>query len=218
MTACYHWDQRSRSTSFSLSYWRTSFYRLHHFTTTWLSSGHACCSKGFGKRTTIIFQSDGAQSKGKCVSKAFCGWCWSSVNGMVLLRPPDDMQKLLVKNAAHSLMVLILISSECYHWLPAERGCTWTHSLCCWGGGTDEHKRSWWSQRPVRSHWRNRSFLLIWKIHNTLILIMPHKNNRYLSPNSENCCSFFRKCIFPVELIAFVTFFLCQIHIKSSLL
>lgn len=158
-----------------------------------------CCSKGFATCTRIIFQSDGAQSKGKWVSKAFCGWCWSCANGMVLLRPPDDMQKLLVKNAAHSLMVLILISTECYHWLPAEQGCTWTHSLWCWGGGTDEHKRSWWSQRPVGSHGRNRSLLLIWKIHNTLILIMPHKTNRYLSPNSENCCNFFRKFIFQLS-------------------
>lgn len=33
---------------------------------------------------------------------------------MELLKPQEDMQKLLVKNAAHSLMVLILISTKCY--------------------------------------------------------------------------------------------------------
>lgn len=33
---------------------------------------------------------------------------------MVLPKPQEDMQKLLVKNTAHSLMVLILISTKCY--------------------------------------------------------------------------------------------------------
>lgn len=122
---------------------------------------------------------------------------------MVLLKPQEDMQKLLVKNAAHSLMVLILISTKCYHWLPAEQCFTWTHSLWGWGGGTGERKRSWWYQRPLSSHWRNRSFLLIWKIHNTLILIIPHKNNRYLSPDPEDCCNFFTNVMYlSAELIA----------------
>lgn len=70
--------------------------------------------------------------------------CW---DGMVLLKLQEDMQKLLVKNAAHSLMGLILISTRCYHWLPAEQCFTWVQSLRL-RERTDEH-----SQDGIRDHW-----------------------------------------------------------------
>lgn len=112
--------------------------------------------------------------------------CW---HGMVLLKLHEDMQKLLVKNAAHSLMGLILISTRCYHWLPAEQCFTCIQSLRL-------RDRTGWYQRPLSSHCRNRSFWLIWKIHNTLMLITPHKTNRYLSPDPEDCCNFFTNVMY----------------------